>query len=381
MDCARGDWFFYGPCARMNWYVRLEATALERYEKLTDLLPGKEAEAAIVLRPENMRWLSGYTGEGCLFVCEKARVIVTDFRYTEMAERQAPGFRVEMTTAQRTGPAVCAELMEEFSLSSAATETDYVTHDSFVALERALSGKKLLSMTGTVEKLREIKDEGELSAIRESARIACKAFENLLGWVKVGMTEKEIQIGLDYEMLKLGSERNAFDTIACAGVNGSLPHAVPSDHRVQNGELLTLDFGATTRGYLSDMTRTIGFGRIDGELRRIYQAVLDAQLLCLDAVAPGKVCGEIDKIARDFLDAKYPGRFGHGLGHGVGLFIHEGPRFSRGSETVLEPGHVLTVEPGLYIPGLGGCRIEDMVLITQDGYVDPIDAPKRLIEL
>ncbi len=359
----------------------MEASDLERYEKLTHLLPGKEAEAAIVLRPENMRWLSGYTGEGCLFVCEKARVIVTDFRYTEMAERQAPGWRVEMTSAGRTGPAVCAALMEEFSLSAAATETDYVTHDAFVALQGALQGKRLVSMTGAIETLREIKDEAELEAIRTSARIACKAFENLLDWVKVGMTEKEIQIGLDYEMLKLGSEKNAFETIACAGVNGSLPHAVPSAHKVETGELLTLDFGATTNGYLSDMTRTIGFGKIDAELRKLYQAVLDAQMMCLDAIAPGKVCGDIDKIARDFLDSKYPGRFGHGLGHGVGLFIHENPRFAKGSQTVLQPGHVLTVEPGLYLPGVGGCRIEDMVLITQDGFVDPIDAPKRLIEL
>lgn len=354
---------------------------MERYEKLTRLLADQNAEAAIVNRPENMRWLSGYTGEGCLFVCEKARVIITDFRYTEMAERQAPGWRIEMTTAGRTGPAVCAALMEEFSITSAATETDYITHDSFIALETALTGKKLVSMTGVVEKLREIKDEAELAAIRASAKIACKAFDNLLKWVKVGMTEKEIQVRLDYEMLKLGSEKNAFATIACAGINGSLPHAVPSDHKVQAGELLTLDFGASTDGYLSDMTRTIGFGHVSDELKDVYQAVLDAQLMCLDAVAPGKVCGDIDKIARDFLDSKYPGRFGHGLGHGVGLFIHENPRFSRGSETVLVPGHVLTVEPGLYIPGLGGCRIEDMVLITQDGYVDPIDAPKQLIEL
>lgn len=354
---------------------------MERYEKLISRLPEKNADAAIALRPENMRWLSGYAGEGCLFVCEKARVIVTDFRYTEMAERQAPGWRVEMTSAQRTGAKVCAELMEEFSLSAAATETDYVSHDAVLEMEKALAGKRLVSMTGLVEKLREIKDETEFSKIRESARIACKAFEGLLGWVRVGMTEKEIQVRLDYEMLLLGSEKNAFDTIACAGENGSLPHAVPSSRKVQAGELLTLDFGATTDGYLSDMTRTIGFGKIGGALRDMYQAVLDAQLMCLDAIAPGKICEDIDKIARDYLDSKYPGRFGHSLGHGVGLFIHEGPRLARGAKTVIEPGHVLTVEPGLYIPGLGGCRIEDMVLITQDGYVDPIDAPKQLIEL
>ena len=195
------------------------------------------------------------------------------------------------------------------------------------------------------------------------------------------MTEKEVQIRLDYEMLQLGSEKNAFATIACAGVNGSLPHAIPSDHVIQKGELLTLDFGACHHGYLSDMTRTIGFGKIEGELRTIYQLVLDAQLMCLDAIAPGKSCREIDAIARNYLDARYPGRFGHGLGHGVGLFIHESPRFAMTSTATLEPGHVITVEPGLYIPGLGGCRIEDMAIITADGYVDPIDAPKQLIEL
>ena len=354
---------------------------MERYEKLAGLLPTLNAEAAIVLRRENMRYLSGYTGEGCLFVCGQAHVIVTDFRYVEQAERQAPGWRIERTTAERTGQKVCAELMEEFALSSAQVETDYITYDEFKSLESALSGKTLAGMAGAIETMREIKDEEELSSIRAAARISCKAFENLLSWVKPGMTEKEVAIALEYDMLKLGSEKNAFDTIACAGVNGSLPHAIPSDSPIRSGDLLTLDFGATKNGYLSDMTRTIGFGKVPSELKAVYQAVLDAQMMCLDAIAPGAVCGDIDRIARDFLDSKYPGRFGHGLGHGVGLYIHEYPRFAKGSKTVLKPGHVLTVEPGLYIPGLGGCRIEDMVLITADGYIDPIDAPKRLIEL
>lgn len=353
---------------------------MERFDKVLRLLPDLEADAAVVFRPENMRWLSGYTGEGCLFVARGARVVVTDFRYVEQAAREAPDWRVEETSAARPAHAVIAELMEDFAAAAAATETDYITFDAHASLQSALAGKPLVSMSGAIERLREIKDADELANIRESARIACAAFLDLLEWVEVGMTEKEIQIRLDYEMLRLGSEKNAFDTIACAGVNGSLPHATPSDHKVAPGELLTLDFGASTGGYLSDMTRTIGFGRVSAELRAIYQAVLDAQLMCLDAIAPGKICGDIDKIARDYLDSKYPGRFGHSLGHGVGLFIHEGPRFARGSQTVLEPGHVLTVEPGLYIPGLGGCRIEDMVLITPDGYINPIDAPKRLIE-
>ncbi len=351
---------------------------MERYEKLVGLL---NADAAIVTRPENMRYLSGYTGEGCLFVCKDAHVVVTDFRYTEQAERQAPGWRVEMTKVGRGAWQVCAELMAEFGLKTAATETDYIIYDDFMALQKALAGCEVGSMSGVVETMRQIKDEGEIACIKEAARISCKAFENLLGWVKPGLTEKEVQIRLDYEMLQLGSEKNAFATIACAGVNGSLPHAIPSDHVIQKGELLTLDFGACHHGYLSDMTRTIGFGKIEGELRTIYQLVLDAQLMCLDAIAPGKSCREIDAIARNYLDARYPGRFGHGLGHGVGLFIHESPRFAMTSTATLEPGHVITVEPGLYIPGLGGCRIEDMAIITADGYVDPIDAPKQLIEL
>ena len=226
-----------------------------------------------------------------------------------------------------------------------------------------------------------VKDAGEIESICASAAIACRAFENLLGKVHAGMTEKQVQILLDYEMLNLGSEGNAFNTISAAGINGSLPHAVPSDHVIERGELLTLDFGAKVNGYCSDMTRTIAFGRVSDELREIYDRVYDAHMTALQAVKPGMVCGDLDKIARDMLDARYPGAFGHSLGHGVGLFIHEQPRVNRGSETVLVPGHVITIEPGVYIPGLGGCRIEDMAILTSDGYLDPVTSPKQLIEL
>jgi len=195
------------------------------------------------------------------------------------------------------------------------------------------------------------------------------------------MTERQVQIMLDYEMLTLGSEGNAFSTIAAAGPNGSLPHAVPSDRPIQSGELLTLDFGAKVNGYCSDMTRTVGVGKVSPELREIYDLVYEAHMASLEAVRPGAVCGDIDKIARDIIDARFPGTFGHSLGHGVGLFIHEQPRVAMGVQTVLETGHVITIEPGVYIPGLGGCRIEDMAILTSDGYLDPVTSPKRLIEL
>jgi len=182
-------------------------------------------------------------------------------------------------------------------------------------------------------------------------------------------------------MLRRGSEGIAFGTIAASGPNGSLPHAVPGMREIQNGDLLTLDFGAKVGGYCCDMTRTIGFGNVSDELKDIYNAVLEAQLIALDKIKPGAICRDIDAAARDYLDAKYPGAFGHGLGHGVGLVVHEAPRFSKLDETPLVPGHVVTVEPGVYIPGLGGVRIEDMALLTEDGYIDPITAPKQLILL
>lgn len=354
---------------------------MEKYVKLAGLLAEKGIDAAIVNRPQNMRYLSGYTGEGCLFVSGNARVVVTDFRYIEQAQRQAPGWRVEQTSADRTHWQACAELMAELDLNVAGTETDCIVYDDFMSLKKELGSRELTSITGIIEAQREIKDADEIASICEAGRIASEAFKNILGIIKSGMTEKEVQIILDNEMLRLGSEKNAFPTISAAGANGSLPHAIPSDYVIKNGDLLTLDFGATVNGYFSDMTRTVGFGKIEGELRTIYNLVLDAHNMALEAVCPGKVCRDIDAIARNFLDARYPGRFGHSLGHGVGLNVHEGPRVSAKGSTVLVPGHVITIEPGLYIPGLGGCRIEDMAIITADGFIDPIDAPKQLIEL
>lgn len=351
---------------------------MNRCDAFLKALPGN---AALIHRPENIRWLTGYTGEGCVFVSGYATVIITDFRYVEQAERQAPECACRQTGNGASEKSIVKALCDEYNIRKLSVETDYLTYDAYAGLKDELSAVELTSLKQLPQTLRMIKDESEIECIRKAAAISCKAFDNLLGKIHAGMTEKQVQILLDYEMLNLGSEKPAFDTIAAAGVNGSLPHAVPSDHVIQNGELLTLDFGATVGGYCADMTRTVAFGKVSDELKEIYQRVLDSQLMALDALRPGAVCGDIDKIARDYLDARYPGAFGHSLGHGVGLFIHEQPRLARGSETVLVPGHVVTIEPGVYIPGLGGCRIEDMAIITADGYINPITAPKQLIEL
>ena len=348
---------------------------------LEAFLNAMRADAALIHRPENLHWLAGYTGEGCLFITKDAHVILTDFRYVEQAKRQSPDWALLQVSGERNYPALIAGLAADHGAKRVYVETDYLTYDAWKSLDKALEGVELVPLEGIPEKLREVKDEAELNSIRRAAAIASDAFMNILPRIHAGMTEKQVQRMLEFEMLELGSEGVAFDTIAAAGINGALPHATPSDHVIENGELLTLDFGATVDGYRSDMTRTVGFGKITGELRQIYETVRMAQQLGLDALAVGKACGDVDKVARDYIEARYPGAFGHSLGHGVGLFIHEQPRVGSGSTAVLVPGNVVTVEPGVYIPGLGGCRIEDTVIMTADGVINTIAAPKHLIEL
>ena len=348
---------------------------------LDAFLAAMQADAALIHRPENMRWLSGYTGEGCLFISKDLRAVITDFRYIEQAGRQSPGWAVERTTAERKETDIARSLAAQERVKTLLVETDHLTHDDYCALDAALEGVELVPMKGIPEKLREIKDEDEIACILEASRIASQAFINILPRLHAGMTEIEAKIELEFEMLRLGSEAAAFSTVSAAGVNGSLPHAIASDHVIAEGELLTLDFGATWHGYLSDITRTVAFGKIGPELREIYDTVYEAQTTALEAVGPGKRCCDVDAVAREFIDARYPGAFGHGLGHGVGLLIHEQPRVSPNDQTVLSPGHVVTVEPGVYIPGLGGCRIEDTVIMTSDGYINAMHAPKHLIEL
>lgn len=355
---------------------------MNRTARLMTALREKHIPAAVFHSRENIRYLSGYTGEGCLFVCEQFSAILTDFRYTEIAGIEAPECRVVRTRYEGvTEQSAVRALLNEIGASVLGMETNVVTFDQYSAYRDALPGVTLVSNGTSAEEMREIKDQDEVDRICEASRIACAAFDHLLGWMKPGMTEKQIQAELDYTMIRLGSDEAAFPTIAVAGVNGSLPHGVPSDHVVQNGELLTLDFGAQVKGYKCDMTRTVGFGTLSDDLVTMYEAVLTAQKLAMDAIRPGACCGDVDAIARDYLDARYPGCFGHGLGHAVGLFIHENPRFSAGAKTILRPGHVMTVEPGVYVPGKYGCRIEDTVLITEDGFIDPIIAPKHLIRI
>ena len=351
---------------------------MDRTQKLIGAMAEKGLKAAWMLSPENIRYLTGFAGEGSLFVSEEGAIILTDFRYIEQAARESPNVPVVRTTGDLKAEEALGNLLEERGLKSVAIERNLVTLDTF---DRLPKGVEYPSLSGIPERMRRVKDESELDLIRKASRIACRAFDEMLSVIRAGMTEKEVAIELNNRMLRLGSEKEAFSTIACAGINGALPHAVPTDHVLAEGELLTLDFGAQVNGYKTDMTRTVAIGKVSDGLKAVYDAVLTAQGMALDAIRAGVSCREVDKIARDYLDARYPGAFGHGLGHSVGLFIHEGPQLSAKSEDVLEAGQIMTVEPGVYIPGLGGCRIEDIVVITATGYENLIDAPKHLIVL
>ena len=356
-------------------------TASERLAEQIRIGPNT---AAVIADPSNMFYLTeGYTGEGLVYLSRSRRVIVTDFRYTEQAEKQAPGFAVEMTAKDRKAEQVIAELAKGDGITCVRTETNYLSVDSFEKLKAALGEEiSCASLEQAVQKLRQVKTPAEVMKIRKACQITADAFRAILPKIREGMTEKELQIELDFTMLKLGADTTAFSTIIAAGEHGSLPHAIPGNRPIRSGEMITMDFGAKVGNYCADMTRTVALGKPSEEMRKIYETVLRAQTMCEDALSAGKKCFDIDKLARDYIDARgYKGRFGHGLGHSVGIDIHEEPRLSQTCQDILKAGIVITVEPGVYVPGVGGVRIEDTCLVKENGCEPLTDADRQLIVL
>ena len=353
-------------------------------ERLMNYLHAGPKAAVVLHDPSNMFYLTeGYTGEGLVYLSGKQRVIITDFRYTEQAERQAPGFRVEMTGQGRNHNQVLAELVRTDGVDELRAETNFLPVDDYEQM-RAAVGEEIfcIPLNKAVQKLREVKSPTEVLAIRKACDITSEAFSAILPKIREGMTEKELQIELDFTMLKLGADEMAFDTIIASGENGSLCHAIPGSRKLKNGDMITMDFGAKVGGYCSDMTRTVALGQPSAEMRKVYDTVLRAQTMCEDALTAGKKGSEIDKLARDYIDARgYAGRFGHGLGHSLGIDIHEDPRLSQNCKEILSAGVVITVEPGIYLPGVGGVRIENTCLVKENGCIPLTTADKQLIIL
>ncbi len=355
---------------------------MNRAPRLREALHLAPNEAALLHNPSNMFYVSGYTGEGAVLVCADSQAVITDFRYTEQAENEASGFAVEMTRKGRTENDVLAELVAGRKLDTLYFEDAYVTVRTLESLKSALPKVRFLSIHGACEELRQIKDEDEISRIAAACQVTSDAFEHVLGVIKDGMTERDIALELEFYMFHHGAQSTSFSTIVAAGAHGSLPHAQPGDRKIQRGDMITMDFGARVSGYCADMTRTVAFGQPSDEMKRVYDTVYRAQLDSQDALMAGKVCKDIDAVARSYIDSQgYEGRFGHGLGHSLGIDIHENPRLSLLCEEKTLPMQVLTVEPGVYLPGIGGVRIENTCVVLEGGCRALTPASRELIIL
>ncbi|MFO7275030.1 MAG: Xaa-Pro peptidase family protein [Bacillota bacterium] len=353
-----------------------------RLQRLRAQMEERGIDAVLIAKPHNRAYLSGFTGSaGLLLITGDRAALITDFRYVEQAAAQAPDF--EVVRMESTNQAALARLVEQWGIKRIGFEGDFLTVDDLQAYQEAVAGCEWRSVSGLVEQLRLIKDETEIALMRRAAEIADEAFAQILPLIKPGVRERDLATELEYRMKKLGAQGVAFETIVASGVRSSLPHGVASDKALEVGDLVTFDFGALYQGYCSDMTRTVVLGEPTDKQREIYGIVLEAQKRGVAACRPGITGKDLDDVCRSYIAEKgYGEYFGHGTGHGVGRFIHEGPRVSqRGGDVVLQPGMVITVEPGIYLPGWGGVRIEDMLLVTESGAESFTRSPKELLIL
>lgn len=349
-----------------------------RVKRLRSALKTNGFDSLLVTNPKDIRYLTGFHGDAsALLVLPKKLIVISDFRFQEELEL-LKGFA---SVVIRSGTMLDAQssLIGDLKLKALALQSEVMTVETRNAIAKAVGPKRVRDSSGLLRGLRIIKDEHEIKLIRKAVGIQQDSLLALRKQLKLGMTEREVAARLEYEMKVRGAEEPAFSTIAAAQANGSLPHAVPGSTRTAKGKGLLIDWGATVDGYHSDMTRTFSFGRWSPKMHEVYEVVLEAHLAAIAAVRPGKTCAEIDMVARDIItEAGYGKEFGHALGHGIGLDVHEDPRVHRTTKTKLLPGMVITIEPGIYLPGIGGVRIEDDVLVTARGGESLCSLPKDI---
>ena len=349
-----------------------------RLKQIRNEMKQRELDGALFYKPENRYYVSGFTGStGYALVLPEEQLFITDFRYITQSTDQCKGFKIEEISAGRG----IADVLNEYGVKRLGYEDDFMTVEAFNALDEKFQGE-LVPMKRLIEPIRQIKSDEEADLMRKAQSIADETFAHLLTFIRPGMSEREVYLELVSDLRRRGAEGESFPAIVASGERGSLPHAAPTEKIIEEGDLLTLDFGCIYKGYCSDMTRTICVGKANEQQKEIYHTVLRAQEAALEAIKPGAICKDIDKIARDIIaEAGYGEYFGHGLGHAVGLEVHENPRLNTIDESVLKAGMVVTDEPGIYIPGFGGVRIEDIVLVTEEGKEVLSSSPKELIEL
>jgi Xaa-Pro aminopeptidase len=352
---------------------------LSRINRLRAALRGHKLDGFLVTSPVNLRYLCGYTGSnGLLLVTKRAAYFYTDFRYKEQIRTEVKGCRKRVLERNLWSVTWARDAR---GVRRLGLESGHVTLAQHRSLRKNLKGPRLVPTDDLTMSLRRAKESSEVGAIARAQSIADRVLARVLPTLKPGVRERDIALEIDFQFRRM-SEGNSFESIVASGPNAAKPHAGYSDRRLRKGDCLTLDIGCRVSGYCSDLTRTVFIGRASAELRRVYEIVRKAQELGLELIRPGEKASDVDAAARDYITAQGYGKaFGHSLGHGVGLEVHERPTLAKLSKDVLTPGDIVTVEPGIYLPGKGGVRIEDLVLVTPSGCRNLTRSPKQLLEL
>ncbi|MCA9098378.1 MAG: aminopeptidase P family protein, partial [Planctomycetaceae bacterium] len=341
-----------------------------RRQQLRKLFKSENVAGMLITAERNVTWLTGFTGDSTyLFLGPDGDLLLSDFRYITQLEEECPGVETFIRKSTMKMPEAVLQVIGKSKVERLGIEGHAMTVELFQRLQEELKGVSLTAVNWKVEELRSVKDPQEIEEIREAVRLAERGFDFLKAILTPEKTECELAHELEHAIRGFGGDGLSFPAIIAVGDRAALPHYRPGTIKLKESPILLVDWGAMTKsGYRSDLTRTMLTGKPDRKFQKIYETVLEAQRLSIEAIAPGVKCGDVDAVARDFIKAAGYGKyFDHGLGHGIGLDIHELPRFSQGSETELKPGMVVTVEPGIYLPGWGGVRIEDDVLVTKQG--------------
>lgn len=351
----------------------------ERIQKLQDFL--NDNSAVILFDKSNRLYFSNFVSSaGAVVITKSNCFLFVDFRYFEKAKNTVKN--MEVILCERLYLQI-GEKLAEHKIKTVFVETESLSVAKFEALKQNYPQIEISNQNiaeGFIKNLRSVKSREEVDFIKQAQYITDKTFDYILDRIAVGRSEREIALEMEFFMRQNGSEGIAFDTIAISGKNTSLPHGVPSDKKIENGDFFTMDFGAVSGGYCSDMTRTVAIGKITEKQKFVYDIVLKAQLEAISKIKAGVICKDIDAVARNIIYSKgFEGCFGHGLGHSVGLEIHENPVFNTRDETILKSATVITVEPGIYLENEFGVRIEDMVLVTENGIENLTKSPKELI--
>ncbi len=354
-----------------------------RRRRLLRQLAKQELPALLVCDPANVRYLTGFTGEDSfLLLANKHAVVVSDARYTTQLERECPDLQLHIRHSGTTMAEAVAQVARSLRLKLLAVEADWLSLRQFQALEKQLERMELVPTSGQVERLRAVKDADEVARIRQAVAVAQRAFQATVATLRADASERQVAAELEYTIRRLGGEGCSFPPIVAVGANAALPHAPVGKTRIGEANVLLIDWGASWQGYASDLTRTLATGRVLKRFAKAYQAVLEAQQAAIEAIAPGVSCGQVDQAARRVLEKHGLARhFTHSLGHGIGLKVHELPRLAAKQQEPLVAGMVVTVEPGVYLPGRFGIRIEDDVLVTPEGHEVLSTLPRDLEQL